>query len=76
MFKKLILALLSRAFGLKISEEQLNVFIALIQTLIETFGGAASAAVYAKQLNRQAMFAGPDKAKEALQALHKTLGEQ
>lgn len=47
MFKAIILGLLNRIFGLKITEAQLDAFIAFIKMIIGALGGSAPAANYA-----------------------------
>lgn len=46
ILKKLLLGMLSRVFGLNITEAQLDAFIEFIKLLIGAFGGAAQAANY------------------------------
>lgn len=73
MFKKLILALLNKVFGLNITEGQLNAFIDFIKMLIEVFGSVRLAVEYVVKTTRQARAQTKEKARAAFLGVEKVL---
>lgn len=75
MLKKLILALINKVFGLKLTEGDLDVLIALLKTLIGLFGSKDAAMAHVHNLVRTANLKEPKKAKKLFEVLEKMMGE-
>lgn len=75
MIKKLILTLINKVFGLKLSEADLDGVFAFIQMLIGLFGTKDDAVRFMKQTTRKAASADPEKAKQVLHEMDKKMGE-
>lgn len=75
MLKKAVLYLINKVFGLKLTEEDLNILIAFINTLIGLFGSKDAAIMHVRNLVRTANLKEPKKAKRLFEVLEKMMGE-
>lgn len=75
MFKNIIVGLLNKVFGLKLTVADLDALIAFINMLIDVFGGKSEAVAYMGRTRRKAASLPKAIAKARFEGLEKTLVE-
>lgn len=76
MFKKIIVGLLNKVFGLNLTIAQLDAFIEFINMLIGLFGSANEAVKYTQRTVKQVkMSSSKARARAAFDGMEKTLSE-
>lgn len=76
MLKRLLLSLINRVFGLKLTEADLDSFVAFINMLIGLFGNKDEAVAYISRTTRKAKALHKEKAKAYFDGLDQTLGSE